>query len=170
MQMKDGETCARARRSISQRLIAGLLLVCHLVSATAILPCLVLVLDGRHSVSLQYGEGGVGVRLHHPVGDGAPHSCDNRTLPGRAVVFLCCGATEGDHVLAALDSSQNTALKKTRVVDRQTDGDHTVIATVEIPRGILAVPSSVRWFSSKNSRNFALDSRHRAIASVRLLL
>lgn len=98
------------------KVVAACLLICHITSATAIVPFVVMTLaavDGSHAVTVECSGAGAGVRLHHRAGDFTPCLRDHHSLAGRLAATLCGAAkTDGDHVLAASANSLNTEIKK----------------------------------------------------------
>lgn len=164
---------ARTAPSLSLRLIAAVVLICHAMSATAVLPFAVLslaLLDGSHSVVVEYGGQGVGIRLHHRKGDFTPCSCDHRTAAGRAVALLCQPSTEGDHVLAASSVSPNTEIKnrQNETLARALIGvavNHQTVSQIVSSGSLIQKVASV-----ERSRIPALHCHRCAMASVRLLI
>lgn len=159
--------------SIPLRMAACVILLCHLGSATPLVPFAVMTLadlDGSHLVCVEYGAQGVGVRLHHREGDFTPCSCDHHTLAGRAVALLCRSAEGGDHVMTAALASANADLKKATRTD---------VKSVQSKVGE-AIPSvtdheAARLFSRvvtpfEGARAPALIYHRCALASVRLII
>lgn len=101
--------------SLAQRLIACLLLLAYASTGTALFPAAVMALaelDGSHEVVVIQGEAGTQVRLHHDEHGFTPHVEDHHDVLARALVSMCCPATEGDHSLSTAAISAPMTLSR----------------------------------------------------------
>ena len=160
------------------KVVAALLLVCHVISATAIVPFVVMTLaavDGSHAVIVEYNGSGAGVRLHHRAGDFTPCLSDHRSLAGRLAATVCgAGKTDGDHVLAASSASLNTEVKKRddlAASAREVSGDVLPVASLEARiRDLLRGVSSETSAFHRDTRLHGLQAHRRALSTVILLV
>lgn len=159
------------------KVVAVLLLVCHVTSATAVVPFFVTMLaavDGGHAVVVEYQQGGVGIRLHHQAGDFTPCLRDHHSLAGRLAATLCGAAkTDGDHVLAASDSMPNTELKKRQAFSSRLLAEKAASVILSIDMQALTrvqCITQVQLARNDEARRHVLHARRQALSCVILLV
>lgn len=176
--MQKAVPSARSAPSFWMKVVAALLLVCHVASATAIVPFAVLTLaavDGSHSIIVEYNGSSAGVRLHHRAEDFTPSSCDHHSLAGRLAATLCGAAkTDGDHVLATSSASLNTEVKKREDLATSTrliSSDFCLAASLEARVRELFRGASCEALATKcDARFHGLHAHHHALSTVILLV
>lgn len=155
------------------RLVACLILLCHMCSATPLVAFVIATLadlDGSHSVHVEYDSRGVRIRLHHQSGDFTPCSCDHHTLAGRVAAVLCHSSAEGDHVMTASLVSASTDIKQVRRTEA-LGRERLASESLAVVPAVATLPSVSRKVTMRQGLRVPSLFFHRCIiASVCLLV